>query len=184
MKKIFLAAFAAICALSASAQTFWSSESPEQKVTWGIRAGLNVANLRVKDGDSKSRTSFLAGVSADFNLVESFSINSGLFYTDKGCKDFSASFIELPIYASYRLNFAEASQLQVNFGPYIDYGVAGDAFKDDNDGKRFQMGLGLGAGYTIKKFYIGLQYQWGLTEIYKDSKAHYDNFNVSVGYNF
>lgn len=184
MKKFFLAAFAALCAFGASAQTFWDSEAADKKVTFGVRAGLDIADLRVKDGDAKSRTSFLAGVSADFNLVKSFSINSGLFYAGKGAKDLSADFIELPVYASYRMNFAEASQLQVNFGPYLDFGVAGDAFKDGMDCKRFQMGLGLGAGYTFHKFYLGLQYQWGLTEVVKDSKAHWDCLNISLGYNF
>lgn len=184
MKKFFLAAFAALCAFGASAQTFWNSESADQKFTLGVRAGLNIADMRVKDGDSKSRTSFLAGVSADYNIIKSFSINSGLFYTGKGVKDFSADFIELPIYASYRMNFAEASQLQVNFGPYLDFGVTGDAFKKEADGERFQMGLGLGAGYTFRKFYLGVQYQWGLTEVVKDSKAHWDCLNISLGYNF
>lgn len=184
MKKFLISALTAICALGVSAQTFWDSDAPEQKVTFGVRAGLDIAKLRAKDDDSKSRTSFLAGVSADFNLVKSFSINSGLFYTGKGAKDFSADFIELPIYASYRLNFAEESQLQINVGPYLDFGVTGDAFKDDADCKRFQMGLGLGAGYTFHKIYLGLQYQWGLTEVVKDSKAHWDCLSIAVGYNF
>lgn len=184
MKKFFIAAFAAVCALGASAQTFWNSDAADKKVTLGIRAGLDVANARSDYGDFKSRTSFLAGVSADFNLVQSFSINSGLFYAGKGAKDISADFIELPVYASYRMNFAEASQLQVNFGPYFDFGVAGDAFKKEVDCDRFQMGLGLGAGYTFRKFYLGVQYQWGLTEVVKDSKSHWDCFNVSLGYNF
>lgn len=184
MRKFFLAALAAVCALGVSAQTFWSSEPADKKVTLGVRAGLDIANLRVKDGDADSRTSFLAGISADFNLVQSFSINSGVFYTGKGAKDFSADFIEIPVYASYRLNFAEASQLQVNVGPYLDFGVSGDAFKDGVEGKRFQMGLGLGAGYTWHKIYLGLQYQWGLTEVIKDSKAHWDCFSIALGYNF
>lgn len=184
MKKFFLAAFAAVCALGVSAQTFWSSEAAEKKVTLGVRAGLNIADLNGKGIDAKSRTSFLAGVSADFNLVESFSINSGLFYTGKGAKDLSADFIELPVYASYRLNFAEASQLQVNVGPYFDFGVAGDAFKDGMDGKRFQMGLGFGAGYTFHKFYLGVQYQLGMTDVVKNADAHWDCINISLGYNF
>lgn len=184
MKKFLIAAFAAICALGASAQEFWSSDSPEQKVTLGVRAGVNFAKIGAKGGSSDTRTSFLAGVSADFNLVESFSINSGVLYTGKGGKDYSAEFIEIPIYASYRLNFAEASQLQVNVGPYLDFGIAGDAYKGDYKCKRFQMGLGFGAGYTFHKVYLGLQYQLGLTEVMKDSKAHFNCFGIALGYNF
>ena len=38
MKKFFIAAFAAVCALGASAQTFWNSDAADKKVTLGIRA--------------------------------------------------------------------------------------------------------------------------------------------------
>ncbi len=184
MKKLFIAAIAAVCALGVSAQTLWDSEAAEQKFTLGVRAGLNIADMSGDDVDVKSKANFHAGVSADWNIVNSFSVNSGIFYTGKGAKDFSANFIEIPIYASYRLNFAEASQLQVNFGPYFDFGVAGDAFKDEFDGKRFQMGLGVGAGYTFNKFLLGVQYQFGLTDCHDDLKAKYNNLAISVGYNF
>lgn len=74
-----------------------SSEAADKKFTIGVRAGLNIADASGDDADgTKSRTSFLAGVSADYNIVKSFSINSGLFYTGKGIKDLSADFIELP----------------------------------------------------------------------------------------
>ncbi|MCM1092427.1 MAG: porin family protein [Bacteroides sp.] len=188
MKKLFIAAIAAICALGVSAQTFWDGETAEKKFTLGVRAGLNIADMSGDDVDAKSKANFHAGVSADWNIVNSFSVNSGIFYTGKGAKDFSANFIEIPIYASYRLNFAEASQLQVNFGPYLDFGVGGDAFKDYDDGgiegKRFQMGLGVGAGYTFSKFFVGLQYQFGLTDCHEDLNAKYNNLAISVGYNF
>lgn len=184
MKKLFLAALVAVCAFGASAQTFWDSEAPEKKVTFGVRAGLNIASVTDKPSGVKSRTSFHAGVSADWNIINSLSVNSGLFYTGKGIKDLKADFLEIPIYASYRINFAEQSQLQVNFGPYLDFGIAGDAFKDDMDGKRFQMGLGVGAGYTFHKFLLGFQYQFGMTKAFKDGKNKWTNMAITLGYNF
>ncbi len=184
MKKLFLAVFAAVCALGVSAQTLWDGEAAEKKFTLGVRAGLNIAKMTDMPSGVDSRTSFHAGLSADWNIINSFSVNSGILYTGKGVKDGSADFIEIPVYASYRLNFAEASQLQVNFGPYLDFGIAGDAFKDGADGKRFQMGLGVGAGYTFHKFLVGIQYQFGLTKAFDNVDPKYNNLAISLGYNF
>lgn len=233
MKKLFVIAIAAACAIGASAQrasdsasfTLWDSEAVDQKVVLGVRGGLNIANIsgdvEGSDIDMDSKIGFRAGVSVDFPIVNSFYVNSGLFYTVKGAKsevkdgsDFyktsvNAGFIELPVYASYRLNFAEASQLQVNFGPYFAVGINGklkeearedmdlyenkmDLFGTDEDQggfKRFDCGLGIGLGYTFHKFYIGFDYQFGLVnlmdkEAWDGDTAKTRNFNISIGYNF
>ena len=216
MKKLFVAALAAVCALGVSAQrasdatefSFWDSDAAQEKVTIGLRVGMNVANIGGKNIDGfDSKIGLNGGVSVDFNLTNSFSINSGLFFTQKGAKaedgDYeerlTANFIELPIYASYRMNFAPQSQLQIFFGPYLDYGVYGkitekedgeeesySVYEGEDSFKRFQMGLGIGAGYTFHKVYVGLQYQFGLTKMFDagDAKPKYNNFSISVGYNF
>lgn len=191
MKKLLVAAIAAFATIGASAQvSFWDGEQAEKRLTWGVRAGMNLSSLG-GDVESDSKVGFKAGVSADINIVNSFSISTGLFYSMEGFKakggddKFTAGYLNLPIYASYRLNFAEESQLQVNFGPYLAYGLHGednyfDAFK------RFNMGLGVGAGYTLKSWYLGLDYQFGLTNIADVSGASVktSNFSISLGYNF
>lgn len=232
MKKFFVAAAAAVCALSVSAQrasdssefSFWDNEQTEQKIVIGPRVGLNVSSLSFTnleaDGD-KSKVGFNVGVAVEFPIVRSFYINSGLFYTTKGIKfedsgrdwketeTFNAGYLELPVYASYRLNFAEESQMQINFGPYFAYGVNGsvkeeyvedgdkdkysyDLFGtgDDKAGiKRFDCGLGVGLGYTFHKIYLGITYQFGLANIadkeeWGVGKIKNNNFNISIGYNF
>lgn len=235
MKKIFVAAVAAVCALSVSAQrasdssefSFWDGDQTEQKIVVGPRVGLNVSTLSVSNlelNNDKSKLGFNVGVAVEFPIVRSFYINSGLFYTTKGIKfensgsdwsldeTWNAGYIELPVYASYRLNFAEASQLQINFGPYFAYGVngkvkyelneEGDVSKYDYDifgaseddvekggVKRFDCGLGVGLGYTFHKIYLGINYQFGLTNIadkkeWGNVKVKNNNFNISIGYNF
>ncbi|MBD5322509.1 MAG: PorT family protein [Bacteroides sp.] len=233
MKKLFLAAIAAICALGVSAQrasdssefSFWDGEQSEQKIVIGPRVGLNVSNYSATnmefEGD-KSKIGFNVGVAVEFPIVRSFYINTGLFYTTKGIKfedsgydwketeTYNAGYIELPVYASYRLNFAEASQLQINFGPYLAYGVNGKVtWKQNDDGdvekysydlfgtdenqagfKRFDCGLGVGIGYTFNRIYLGMTYQFGLVNVLdseeygKLAKMKNRNFNISIGYNF
>lgn len=223
MKKIIAGVVGLVMAMGAQAQTgLWDSGKPAQPVTFGVRAGMNVATVGGDEDDAKSKIGFFGGLGVDFNIVNSLSINSGLFFTQKGCKTddidmdiegypmdanarFTMNFIELPVYLSYRLPLNLESSLQVFFGPYFDYGVYGkatadvkfkgelhgekvsqsmDLFDDDYDFKRFHVGLGLGAAYTWSRFSVGLSYQWGMTEVVADAESYWNNFNISVGYNF
>lgn len=236
MKKLFIAAIAATCFIGASAQrasdtsvfSFWDNEQTEQKIIIGPRVGLNVSTYSLGNitvtGEDKSKVGFNVGVAVEFPLVRSFYINTGLFYTTKGFKiensgsdwsetqTWNAGYLELPVYASYRLNFAEESQLQVNFGPYFACAVNGkitDKWEEDGDSgkseidligtstdneekggmKRFDFGLGVGLGYTFHKIYLGINYQFGLVNIadkkeWGNGSVKNRNFNISIGYNF
>lgn len=224
MKKVLLISICAVLALSASAQrasssssSFFSTESSDQPITFGIRGGVNFANMTVEEGNVSyspdSFTGFHVGMAVDIPLLESIYIQSGLYYTVKGCKEedgsetltYKPSFIELPILASYRYNFSDAVQLQINFGPYLAYGIGGkvkseykgrteeiDFFGDEHDdnsvgAKRFDAGLQIGAGITLAQhYYVGCGYEFGLTSMGRNSdyKIKNKNFFISVGYNF
>ena len=234
MKKVLVSAFAALCAFGAFAQvSFWDSEAAAKKLFFAPRVGLNVSNMSfdIPDGDvegKKAKIGFNVGVGVDYMINRSFGINTGLFYTTKGVKfeekdegykdtqTYNAGYLQLPVYASYRLNFAENSQLQVNFGPYFAYGINGkvtdkyvdyedpdyseeykydlfgtsDDDKDRTGIKRFDLGLGVGVGYTFKRVHLGLEYQFGLLNCLEkdewgsDYKAYTRNLSISVGYTF
>lgn len=156
------------------------------------------------DDAVKSRFGFNVGVNVDIPLLQSLYVQTGLYATQKGFKgdgyEMKANplYLEIPVLASYRYNFSEATQLQVNFGPYLAYGISGKLktededkkldvdFFDDNVAKKFDAGLQIGAGVTVSKFYIGCAYQFGLTNISDmdgvDMKN--SNFMFNVGYNF
>lgn len=219
MKKLLLTitVFAA-CTLTASAQrarssssSFFSTEKADEPITFGIRAGLNLAYLKAKDGKTSytgdTRTSFNAGISVDIPLLQSIYLQSGLYYTSKGTKDkgddwketFSANFIEVPVLASYRYDFGDAAQLQINVGPYFAYGIGGK-FKEeegskeyssdffDDDTNKFDMGLQVGGGVTISRhYYIGAAFEWGFINLWKDSdneSIKTRNFMINIGYTF
>lgn len=217
MKKILmsLALVASVFSMSAqrasdSETSFFSTEKPEQLIHLGVRAGLNISSFTGDLGDGMdSKCGFVGGVSVDFALMESFYINSGLFFQMSGAKydedgeklTCSPMYIKLPVMASYRYNFNESLQWQLNFGPYFAFGVGGkakyesdyydevkaDFFGDDDDqfgGKRFDMGLGVGTGITWNKIFFGIEYDFGLTKVVKDVKGKNSNFSISLGYNF
>lgn len=206
---------------SSSSSSFFSTEKAEGGVQFGIRAGLDFANMSFSsDGYSvspKSRTTFHVGVIANIPLMQSLYIQTGLYLQNKGCKiedgdettTYKPMYLEIPILASYRYNFSDAAQLQINFGPYLAYGIGGkvkseyegeseeDFFGsyDDSDNagyKRFDMGLEVGVGVTFAShYYVGVAYQFGLVNIY-DLPSSYDgdysvknkNWMINLGYNF
>lgn len=214
MKKILLVLVCAICTLTASAQyasdassSFFSVQKSDQPVTFGIRGGVNFAKQSVSyDGYSfspKNNVGFNVGVSVDIPMLESLYLQSGLYYTVKGYKleedgyteKATPSYLELPILASYRYNFSDFTQLQINFGPYLAYGIAGkykydDGDEDedffDDDTKKFDAGLAIGAGMTFGHIFVGVNYDLGLTNILKDSDGSLKNrcLSINVGYNF
>lgn len=218
MKRLILAAVAVIMALGASAQvTFWDSSRPAQRLELGVRAGIDISSIGADDiFGIKSKIGFFGGVSADFRIVNSFAINSGLFFAQKGYKtrlDFAAesgheidfhataNFIEIPVYASYRIAPDEDNSFQIFAGPYFDFGVYGkmkakgqlagseiepstDLFKGDNGYRRFQMGIGVGGTYTYQRVTLSASYQWGITDVAKDADAKWGNACITLGYNF
>lgn len=232
MRKLFLVVVCAISALTVSAQrasssssSFFSTEKAEDGVQFGIRAGVNFANATYKeDGNSlslDSRTTFHVGVIADIPLMQSLYVQTGLYFQNKGAKyehskggwkikdEYKPMYIQIPVLASYRYDFSDAVQLQVNVGPYFAYGIGGkakmseeydgdtdswdiDFFGDKEDeesmgNKRFDCGLQVGGGLTFAKhYYLGVTYEFGFGNISKwdDTTIKNKNLMVSLGYNF
>lgn len=159
MKKLVVMAACAIFSLAASAQRasssdsqFFSTEKADQKITFGVRAGVNFAGLSGDDMDDvDGRTAFQVGVSVDIPILQSLYVQTGLYYSQKGWKSSfteedaikyydsnsssyidatyktkgTPSYLQIPILASYRYNFSDKAQLQFNVGPYIAYGIGG-----------------------------------------------------------
>lgn len=119
-----------------------------QGVSFGVRAGLNVANAGGdfkdnknygEDMDFKSKVGFHVGVIADIELSKSFYLQPGLYFSTKGLKaedkdndadyseklNYNLNYLELPILASYRFNISDNVKWQINAGPYFALGVGG-----------------------------------------------------------
>lgn len=131
-----------VCSLAAI------SMANAQKVNFGVRAGMNVANAGGdfkdkeyvgEDTDFKSKIGFHVGVIADIELSKSFYLQPGLYFTTKGLKseykeegydysektNYNLNYLELPILASYRFDIADNIKWHINAGPYFALGVGG-----------------------------------------------------------
>lgn len=143
-----------------------ASAQGENKTVWGIRAGLNVANIHMSDldGEAKpdSRTGFHAGVSFQQPLgkITPLYLESGLYMSAKGFKQkasfegesFEATakpmYLQIPILLSYHFNTNS-----VSFQPYAG----------------FYYGLGIGGKLESKYSYDG-ETASVKTDLFKETK--------------
>ncbi len=140
---------------------------------------------------------------------------SGSLVYAKYSIDIKPWYLQVPVLAMYSFELPGGFTVQPYAGPYLGYGIGGKGkfssgqysseaylFKKsnikDSDGdeqetpqllKRFDMGIRLGVGATYGRFYLGLGYDWGLTDNVKEDEygvgfARNRSFTLSVGYNF
>jgi hypothetical protein len=116
-----------------------------QTVTYGVKAGINLANQSLRNAGfssgSKNLFAFNLGLIADIDKG-SFAIQPGLFFTTKG-EQFKSSmayasgasagdlttkyilnYIEVPVNFLYKVSMDQSSSLHFGGGPYFAYGLS------------------------------------------------------------
>lgn len=224
MKKAFLLTFILLLGINTKAQ-----DSP---LRFGIKAGINLSNATIdnKKADSKLKVGYQIGATVDYSFTREWLIQSGLSFTTKGSKidDFYAGrmeggdgrgtthtfnqlYLQLPIYAAYRINVSDNFNLVIGAGPYMAYGLGGkskeklhkavfgdgstkrefDTFGDGDNGdseqlKRFDFGLGLNVSGEFGKIVVGLGYEHGLLNVAAYDGLKYRNRSaaLTLGYKF
>nr|NQU93561.1 PorT family protein [Bacteroidota bacterium] len=177
--------------------------------TFGIKAGLNLANMTMKDDDEtysddhKMRPGFYAGGMVDITLVNSLSLQTGLFLSQKGYKydkndiksNTSLLYLEVPATANYRFDAGKA-KIYVEAGPYLGVGLGGKwkyeedgesesesiKFGKDENLKLLDFGLRVGGGVEVNAIQIGIYYGLGLANISHDSDGGYKMTNKVLGF--
>lgn len=175
--------------------------------TYGIKGGVNFANLTISEAgmnvSPKSITSFHFGVVADFKLQGDLYLNTGLLYSLKGAKadvegvtgTEKLHYLEIPVNLAYKFPINETSKFFIQAGPYFGYALSGkdesggestDLFNSGSYYKRFDCGLGFGAGVEFGPLVATLGYELGLANIYDYSGAKLKNkvFQISLAYMF
>ena len=184
------------------------------KVKYGVKAGLNLANINEKssfgsENDGKtSKIGFHFGGTAEFPASEAVSVQTGLLFSSKGYKvsylgvsgSMNVNYLEIPINTIYKIEIG-SSKLCLSAGPYLGYAVSGNLKQgdvevdlkigsgDEDYYKALDYGLNIGAGVELNdKITIGLQYGIGLANIssYTEygTSAKNNVFGISVGYMF
>lgn len=218
MKTIYK--FSAIALMSVLALNVSAQGLPK----FGVEAGVNLSNSSwdADPLDKKAKVGFQVGITADYAFTEEWHLQSGLSFTTKGAKvegrvveddsmfdgkiTVNQSYLQLPIYAAYKLEVVPGTKIVFNAGPYLAYGIGGktkvsgdvaildqvatgsgkvDTFGSDGMLNRFDFGLGAGVGAEFGNIVATIRYELGLTNVGKDD-LDYKNRNaaLTLGYRF
>jgi hypothetical protein len=184
MKKLFVASLIVLFAVSANAQF---------KI--GIQGGLNVASMKITDADLKSLMGFRAGLIADLSLGP-IGVQPGILFSQKGAKASSGdgkitlNYIDVPVYLLYKIGLPGAKVLLMA-GPNFGYALNGktpdgdiEFGSGDNQLKKLDLGLGLGAGVQFLKLQGTVNYTMGLTNLSNYSGETVKNNVLSISLAF
>lgn len=187
MKRVILS-FAILLtgAVAANAQT-----------SFGIKAGMNISNLRGDDvagGDVKSQIGANGGLYAHIPAGTNFAIQPELLYSIEGAKAKNSdlqtelNYVNVPVMFQY----VNPSGFYAELGPQVGFltsaklklnGVSSD-IKDDLSTINISAGAGLGYNFT-PAVGAGVRYTLGLTRLGdNDPKADIKTSNLSIGIHY
>lgn len=184
------------------------------QVTFGVKAGLNLADLNGKNGgesfsdDTKIKAGFHVGATADFSLGENLFVQPALLFSTKGFKLESGStkgtininYLEIPVNVGYKFG-----DFHVFAGPYLAFAISGEtkietngvevktdiefgSDEENDDYKSTDFGVNVGLGYQFSNFVISAQYGLGLSNILpggdSDNSTKNAVIGISLGYKF
>ena len=194
MKKILLVAAIAV---------FGFTTLNAQEVSFGAKAGLNLASITGEDTDDlDGRTAFHVGAIAEISISEKFSVQPELLYSAQGATlsedgvdvDFKLDYINVPIIAKFYVAEGFSLEAGPQLGFLINSEVEGEGVSIDIDEavKGFDFGVNFGIGYKLENgLNFGARYNLGLTdgnddpEFFESDEAFKNGvFQISVGYFF
>jgi hypothetical protein len=176
MKKLFLTLIVLTVAFAANAQ-----------IQIGVKAGLNIANLRSSDAyyvihsNLSQLTSFNGGLITSVHLFADFFIQPEVYYSRQGLNGskimgefaFKYDYLNVPVLLKYQFKCGPFIETGPQFGFLMsEKNVANGVSFDLNEVKNSDFSWAFGLGYQLKTFPLGLDFRYnlGLTDIYKDKE--------------
>lgn len=167
--------------------------SQAQLLKFGVKGGLNFSNYtggNVEGFDFKTITSYHAGIVAEVNLFENFSIQPELLYSTQGAEleglgeqiKNELGYISLPVLAKFYLS---KNKLSLELGPQASVLVSERNEVNSEDSNTFDFGVAGGLSFKItENLFISGRYIAGLTEPKRDADVKNSNVQLSVGIMF
>lgn len=122
------------------------SNAQSNRLKFGVKAGLNLANIaqNYKISEDEDDTDMLLGLSlgatVEYELKENLALQSGLIFSRKGYKmdykdEYESSegkvkvtWLEVPMNFTYKMN-----DFQIYAGPYMAFGIGGEMEYDETE---------------------------------------------------
>ncbi|MGZ5246532.1 MAG: porin family protein [Flavitalea sp.] len=191
MKRFLLVLAIAGTFTAAKAQSHTSRAHAE----FGVKAGLNVATLNVKDVDDSydNRKSAHLGVLMHYHITDRFALQPELVFSAQGAEmgntQFEMNYLNLPVLA--QVMFGEGFRLQT--GPQVGYllsakrEIGDDEVDVKNSYNKTDFSWVFGASYITKaRVGIDARYNLGLSNVNENSSPKISNnvFQVGLFYQF
>ncbi len=153
---------------------------------FGIRAGLSGTNLRSEvsglSQDGSTKLNFHFGIVYDLPIPGNLGLRTGLLFNQKGndekevdaslVQPLSFNYLEIPL----SLLFDVTELIFIEAGPTFGYLLSASSFDSDvkEEFKSVEVGANLGGGIDLSLVKIGLNYNYGLTNIANVSDIGFD----------
>ena len=180
-----------------------------QEVEFGVKGGINIANIVSKDDSADSKVGFHVGAFAEIKISDKFSIQPELLFSTQGATaketvyvegafyngevKFNLSYINVPVMAKFYV----AKGFSLEAGPQIGFLTSakgdvevsqvggGPVIKQTQDIKEMfntvDFGLNFGLGYKFtEKFSAGARYNLGLSDLNKEGDSDQNSIKNSV----
>ena len=199
MKRIVFLLFALLCSMNFYAQ-MWDSSKPDKNLTFGVRAGVNLSTITSGWSPTHAKfnpkTQFHLGLITDIKQSKSFGFETGLMLSMKGAEmdsttgrssyDVSIQYMQIPVLAKVKLFLSPETNVQLKAGPYLAFKIGDNSneictYKDFNS---IDYGVSFGGGLNVKRFFVGAQFDIGLTEFWPGMERKNRCLSISLGYDF
>lgn len=188
MKKISLFIGAAILSTAVIAQ---------QKPVFGLKAGLNVANIKEQNVTNAfdTRLGFHVGGLAHFHVTNQIAFQPEIQFSSQGAElknsndELQLSYVNVPLMFQYMFNngFRIEAGPQIGFLVNAEREIGGNDIDSDDEFKKADVALGIGLNYlTYSGFGVGGRYNFGVSNAREQGTNDYTNrvFQASVFYMF
>ena len=190
MKKILLMAVVMLASVASYAQKAVGTFTLQPKI------GMNVASLTKCDG-CDPRIGLAAGVEAEYQATDIFSVSAGLIYSMQGNKakaegvtqTTKLDYINIPILANVYVTKGLAVKLGVqpafNVSDKVKLsGGKASVEAEDVGAESFDFSIPVGLSYEFNNVVIDARYNFGVTNIAEGGDAKNSVFQFTLGYKF
>lgn len=198
MKKVILVMAALVLSAGAFAQKNQKEWMNYRNWSYGVKAGVNFAEVSDFGYNSKMKTGFYAGIFAEYQVNYWLGFQSELLYSAQGNRydigdaslKSTLGYLTMPMLAKFYV----LDRLSVDFGPQIGFLVNKEVDLRDpllpgsnqNRTNVFDFSIGMGLTYNIAKIDITARYNLGLTDVFKNLSGTNRNgvIQAGLGYRF
>lgn len=150
------------------------------RVNFGLKAGVNLANLNVEDYDeTEMKLGMYGGALAHIHITPNIGLQPEVVYSTQGAKDgdtkWLIDYVNVPIMLQYMFN----NGFRIETGPQVGFLTRAKIEVDDeeldikDDLKKTDISWGFGLNYlSTSGIGVGARYNLGLTDINEDDAGN------------